>query len=239
MSAQLQANVEYLSETRKTHARAYEGGYGVLYPESHIIRCYEQVLRSELGLDGSKHEPMLDFGCGTGTHCWYFQTKGFQAYGVDSDRVAIRQSKLRFPDIADHFAVVPPQPNADRTYFHGMFDLILSNQVLYYLSNRHLKLCLDGLHRQLKPGGVLVASMMTTRHYLHRNSRPAEDGLRRAQTTGPNGPQVYYIGFVASKDEVRERFAMFEPLHIGHYDFSIRESEGSREHYLFVGRKAE
>jgi SAM-dependent methyltransferase len=230
-------SVDYLKEMWKTHLSAYTHGYGVQYPESHIIRCYEQILRAELGLDGSKRERVLDFGCGSGTHCGYLATKGFDVYGVDSDPVAIQHCKERFPEAADRFAVVPTEPDSNRTYFHGEYELILSNQVLYLMSNSHLRICLEGLHRQLKAGGIFIASMMTCRHYLYTNSQPLEDGLRRTQMIGPEGPRVFFISFVSSKDEVRERFAMFEPLHIGHYDFSIRENEGGREHYLFIGRK--
>lgn len=238
MSSGTRDSADYLSETHAAHAEAYERGYGVLYPEGHIIRCYELVLRGELGLDGSRGERMFDFGCGVDTHAGYFRTKGFDAYGVDSDPNAIARCKERFPEAAEHFATVDPEPDPRRDFFGGQFDLVLSNQVLYYLSGRDFKTCVENLRRQMKDGGIIVATMMTTSHYLFAGSQPGPDGLRRAPSSTGGRPIVYNINFVASKEEVVERFGLFEPLHVGHYDFSILESQPSRLHYLFVGRNS-
>ncbi|RMF85020.1 MAG: class I SAM-dependent methyltransferase [Planctomycetota bacterium] len=237
MNQTLTAPTEYLADTCAFHDKTYAAGYGHVYPESHVIRCYHQILRGELGIDGSRGESLLDYGCGSGANCAFFFERGFGVYGVDANEIAIRRAQQRLAGIADHFAVTPPEPDAERTWFGARFDIVFSNQVLYYFSNGDLRTLLTCFARQMPAGGILIASMMTQRHYFYRHSQPGTDGLRRVALGDPNDPDVFHINFVDTKDDVAQRFALFEPLHIGHYDCCLTEKEGSREHYLFIGRK--
>ncbi len=228
---------DYLATNLSYHQRAYRSGYGIQYPEGHVVRCYHRVLRHELGLDGTHGENLLDFGCGTGTHCAFFGSKGFNVYGVDADETAVRACQERFPAIAGHFEVVDPKPPADRRLFDVDFDMVLSNQVLYYLSNTDLRACVDGLHAQVRPGGVFIATMMAEHGCFHDFAEPADDGLWRVNAGPLTGPQPTYINFTRSPDELCRRFEPFMPLHVGYYDFAVDERDGSSLHYLFIGRK--
>jgi 2-polyprenyl-3-methyl-5-hydroxy-6-metoxy-1,4-benzoquinol methylase len=49
--------------TTEAYDGKYERGYGLNYPDGHIIRINEHVLKYELGVTGGK---ILDFGCGVG-----------------------------------------------------------------------------------------------------------------------------------------------------------------------------
>ena len=80
-----------LNVTAQTYKSKYESGYGVLYPEGHIIRFYERILKYKMGMDSGN---LLDFGCGNGTHCCYLMTKGFNAFGVDIIEEAINQANI-------------------------------------------------------------------------------------------------------------------------------------------------
>ena len=116
----------------------YANGYGGLYPEGHVIRFYEKFLKYEFGIDGSGGEKILDFGCGNGTHPKYFLAKGFEVFGVDVSEVAIRQVKDRLSKNKENFHVI--SEGADiANFFSNRFDIIFSNQALYYLNNTQLK----------------------------------------------------------------------------------------------------
>ena len=62
----------YLQRNR----RYWEGRYEAPNVESFIFRFYGRILRHDLGLDGSGHQPLLDFGCGEGGALKYFHDLG-------------------------------------------------------------------------------------------------------------------------------------------------------------------
>ncbi|EOG9634088.1 hypothetical protein ACLMND_001537 [Campylobacter lari] len=45
-------------------------GYGLQYPDGHVIRFYERILKYKLNKTSGN---LLDFGCGNGVHSKYFQ----------------------------------------------------------------------------------------------------------------------------------------------------------------------
>ena len=42
----------------------YRAGYGLEYPEGHVIRFHHHILEYELGMTGGT---VMDYGCGTGS----------------------------------------------------------------------------------------------------------------------------------------------------------------------------
>ena len=149
-----------MSDSKQTYIEKYDINYGTMYPEGHIIRLYEHLLKYEYGLTGEKGETVLDFGCGNGTHTGTTRTKGFDTYGLDIVPSAIEQAKQRFSSC--HFSEMAlyqsPQSILDRR-----FDLILCNQVLYYLDNEQLANVTQQLFDVLNPGGLIYITMMATK----------------------------------------------------------------------------
>ena len=112
----------------------YERGYALDYPDGHIIRINEHVLKYELGLKGGK---ILDFGCGVGQHLEYFTKNGYTPYGCDVVESVIKQCKARLPGYSENFHVNESIPNL-KDYFSEEFDVIFSNQTLYYLNDKDI-----------------------------------------------------------------------------------------------------
>lgn len=224
---------DYLTLNQRYHEQQYAAGYGHEYPESHVIRLYHRILASELNLTGIGAPRLLDFGCGTGASAAFFATKGFDVHGIDTSARAVEACRRRLPDTADQFQVIKPDPKTDDWPFDAPFDIVFSNQVLYFLCDRDLQKCLELLLTHLAPNGIFIATMIGTQHYLHRHSTPDEDGLRRVKTKTENDPPLF-IRFTESKDHLRSQFASLEPIHIGHYDVNLRDDSGF--HYVFIGR---
>src|SRR5208283_5150405 len=88
----------------------WQKGYQAENVESFVFRPYGVVFKAELGIDGSKHEKCLDFGCGQGAALGFFKKKGFDVYGVDISQVDIECCKQKMPEISEHFAVIDPKP---------------------------------------------------------------------------------------------------------------------------------
>jgi SAM-dependent methyltransferase len=142
------------------NAEYWDRLYDTQHVVSHVFRPFGRIIAKDFGLTGARHERVLDYGCASGSAVLFYKEKGFDAYGVDISRDNIGACRRRMPDIADHFAVIDAMPKEKDLYFGGEFDLILAIDSLYYYTDELLHLRLQTLRRQLKPGGIIYATML-------------------------------------------------------------------------------
>lgn len=219
---------------RQYYEKAYEKGYGIMFPESHVIRWYERVLKYELKIDGSNGQKLLDFGCGNGTHAMFFSSKGFETYGVDIDERAISKAKERMSDNSGHFYSMSPLEDISRV-FNTKFDIFFSNQVLYYFSNDNLKKILEMFKSMLNENAIVFITMISKKNYLYEHVvETGDDGLSLIRLDGRIKGESY-LNFTNDTVELNKKLSIFEPLFIGDYDCSFMEGD-SRHHFIFTGR---
>lgn len=217
---------------KEWYENIYRGGYGTIYPESHVIRFYEHFLKNRYA--STVRPALLDFGCGNGTHPIYFASKGFEVYGVDVSESAIIMARERLPEAGGNFAAIEPEQDIDRL-FDREFDVIFANQSLYYLSDIGLAKTLQQMHAMLKEDGLVFFTMMGTKNYYYGlTDENCRDGLRTVHLPARIGGSVS-INFTASEEELARKLRLFRPDFIGYYDWA--SPEGSTFHYYFVGRK--
>jgi len=210
----------------------YINGYGVMYPEGHVIRFYEHFLKKEFGIDGSKGKNILDFGCGNGTHPLFFASRGFNTYGVDVSEESIKIAMNRMKD--GNFEVIKHGEDISNI-FDVNFDIIFSNQSLYYLSDKEMKITLRQMDNKLNKNGIVFFTMMGKKNYYYDNIKEdMRDGRHRIVLSGRLNEESY-INFTKDAEDMVRKFEMFEPYFIGYYDYLLRE--GSSFHYVFIGRK--
>ncbi len=128
--------MDFMKITEKTYEEKYKSGYGVMYPDGHVIRIYEHFLKNRM--EKIQNKKLFDFGCGNGTHALYFENKGFETSGVDISKVAIEICKNRINKGSENFKEIEPGENFDK-YYNVKFEVIFSNQTLYYLDDDNLK----------------------------------------------------------------------------------------------------
>ena len=224
----LQKNYEY-----------WQQGYEAENVESSVFRVYGRVFKSQFDIDGSKHEKLLDFGCGSGATLCFFKSKGFDVYGVDISEPDIQRCKQRMPDIADHFITIDPKPNETDVFFGGRYDIVTAVQSLYYLSNADLRKRLLSLFNQMEEGALIYATMMGIKcDFFYSNSVEYEDGLRKVEfSTKRLQIKDYFVNFTTDENDLLLKFNMFKKIHIGYYADRFREDEGTSFHYTFIGQK--
>ena len=225
-------HTEYELNT-KTYETKYQDGYGLNYPDGHVIRFHRHILAYDGGLTTGK---ILDYGCGTGSHLHYFEQNGFTPYGCDVSATAIEKCKLLMPAYAANFHVIPNVPRL-RDFFSEDFDIVFSNQVLYYLNDTDMHDVVSQLYSMLRPGGIIFATMIGPGNYYSRFVEGVQGGLSKVILRGRLN-ETQLVNF-KTKDEVLKLFTKegFTKLQLGFYTYIIREDEGPTDHYMFVGRK--
>jgi len=222
-------NVEYWNR---------EGGYEAPNVESWVFRWYGRILRDELGISGRKGEKLLEFGCGAGAALNFFHRQGFEAYGVDISEGDIARAKQRTLEARDRIRVIPPEPSENADYFGVKFDVVVGIQAFYYFNNTDFRKMITGIYRQMKPGGIIYATMIGTRAQYYERSTDAGDGLRNVNTGNDRRKlKNYFCQFTESEEDLIRKFSLFTPIRVGHYEFVWQEEEGREYHYTFTGRK--
>ena len=215
------------------YERRYREGYGLVYPDGHVIRFHRHILEYELSMTGGN---VLDYGCGTGSHLHYFENNGYTPYGCDISETAIEKCKSLLPRYAENFHVVPAVPRL-RDNFSETFDLIFANQVLYFLNDEGICDLVAQFHEVAADGAVFFATMMAPTNYFFRNVVSASDGGLSKVVLKGRLNQTSYVNF-KTQDQVLDLFRPFEKLHLGSYSHTIREDEGPTDHFIYVGRKS-
>lgn len=225
----MKSNVENADAYREKYAQ----GYGLTVPDGHIIRVYKQIITYQCGITGGR---VLDFGTGNGTHLAWLRSQGnWDVNGVDISDTSIGQAKVLMPDAAANLHTIGTHPDLVGMYDRP-FDLILANQVLYYVDDQELAYLVDQFMRLLRPGGVFYASMMGVENFYYGLSegQPGSD-LRKVTLRGRLN-ETTFVNF-KTHEQMLGDFRGFEKLHAGYYDTVIREDEGRTMHHFFVGRR--
>jgi len=236
MSEYLKANCNYWAQ----------GVYDNHNPESYVFRIYGRILSYQFGLDGTGGENLLDFGCGSGGNARFFDSKGFNVFGVDQSAIDIERCHSRIPHKKDQFKRVSPECLKDDNWFPDTkFKIITAFQVLYYLNDFDLQNRLVSLHSMLEDGGIFIATMMHSSSWYYGMSHPHENGMRfvkfhREQDVGRENLFLndHYINFTEGEEDLKNKFKIFKPLHTkGYYDGVYRDDQGSEKHLVFIGQK--
>lgn len=225
--------MDYLDLNKKYYD---DNGYDAPNVESFIFRFYGRILKHDFGIDGSNHESLFDFGCGSGAACLYFHRLGFDVFGADISDRDLDAARSRMPEIADHFVAVDPKPDPDLRFPGAPFDVVISIQTLDFLSDSDFDKAISAIYRNMKPGGLIYASMNGSQIYYKQHATEIGDGLWRVQLETERLSYDIALNFIDSPEHMKERFSLFEPIYVDYYDSSFR-NEGSEFRYTFTGRK--
>lgn len=219
------------------NARYWSGTYQAPNVESFIFRFYGRILKFDYGIDGSKHEKILDFGCGQGGALQFFDRLGFDCYGVDIAQNDIAVAQSRMPHIAGHFKIISSNPAENKIFFDNeQFDIVISIQTLDFLSDSDFEKAIRCIYNNMNPGAKIYASMNGWDMYYRKHAAYAGDGLWHVRFKTDRLDYDLFLNFVKDKNAMKDKFKLFKPVYLDHYDSSFRE-EGSEFRYTFFGIK--
>ncbi|EOD0574512.1 class I SAM-dependent methyltransferase [Campylobacter jejuni] len=210
-----------------------ENGYGLLFPDGHVVRFYERILKYKLNkINGN----LLDFGCGNGVHSAYFQSKGFKTFGID---IVPSLKEIWEQNISGGGYCKIIEPNSSiKGLFDENMDIIFANQSLYYIPLKELKQNILEFYELLNTGGILFATMMSKKNYYFSHSQKEEkNGLSKVEINGRLN-ETSFIHFIDKAEDLKNLFQPFETLFLGDYDpINFYNFEGSAHHYIYIGIK--
>ena len=119
--------------------------------------------------------------------------------------------------------------------FSESFDIIITNQVLYYLNDIDIKNLCGQFLDLLKPGGIFFATMMSTLCGHYKMVESTSGDMSKVVLKGRLN-ETTFVNFKTS-EEILDIFKDFKRTHFGSYDFVLTEDVGHGHHYIFVGRK--
>lgn len=219
-------NNEILRLNIKEYNKKYKKGYGIKYPEGHVIR-HSKYFKNK--------KSILDFGCGSKTHMEFFFNLGIKKiYGVDTANMInkIKSKKFKLFKIG---------PNEDLTkLIKNKLDVIFANQVLYYLDDKTLNFYLKQFNYLLKKNGLLYSTWLAPKHYYYYNSKKLKGTNMRKLTFNSRLKETTYINFKKIKNIERLLIKnKFKTLHFGHYDIimNYNEVDSGGAHYLNLSKK--
>ena len=215
------------------------------YPADWVIRFHNMFLKKNIPENGV----ILDYGCGSGNNSVFFMQKGYSVFGVDvaPSFKKLVEKNLELNNINGsnlaNFSLIDPDTTS-LAFPDNYFDLILSNQVLYYLpTEQHLKKVCIELKRILRPGGFVFFTMMGKRNYYITHFLKQIHGERVYEINIQDKNHRLYgvkelILAVRDEEDLCSLFDVFEPVTVGYFDQKMFDLY-SNFHYIFVGKKKE
>lgn len=142
------------------------GQKGILHPSEDLIRLIARGKVSAAKAGGK----VWDFGVGDGRHVEYLMSLGYDVIGTDVAPSALEVTKRLFhgnPRYQGFLLDAPKLPAAA----DGSIALVVAWEVLHWLGSPELfKEAMQEFLRVLVPGGTILLTMPTEKHYLKRHS---------------------------------------------------------------------
>ena len=206
----------HLYATRKAFLR---------YPAEWVIRFHALHLR---------HRPpgrILDFGFGSGNNLRLFADNGWRLSGVEVTPEALALATLNNPgvDLSD-LRILPADESWRLPWGDNTFDVVLANQVLYYLP-RDARRAVREFWRVLAPGGWVAVSMIGRQNDYARGLTGLVEVEPPARLGGPK-ERVW----VVEESDLGALLSDFEDVQTGYYDSRVPGKERNF-HWIALARK--
>jgi ubiquinone/menaquinone biosynthesis C-methylase UbiE len=209
-----------------------------LYPYDLVVSI---VARKFFNIPAGKRKKIrvLDLGCGAGNNSKFLAENGFNVYGIDGSKSAIKICRERFKKwnlsaefIQGDFVKLP--------YRNNFFDLIVDRESLYANSFNSILNIINEVYKKLKTNGLFISFIFNTFHHQIHLGQKIE---KNTYGDFKKGSYFYKAGIAhfTNLKEVSEIFADFKIENIIRH--SLIESYNKKspfiesDEYIIVARK--
>lgn len=182
-------------------------------------------------LKDNKAQKVLDLGCGTGRHTIALAKEGFEVYGIDISRNALKVCRERLKEenleadlqFADIYKPLP--------YEDDFFDGMISASTLHHAIIKDIKGLIKELARVLQPSAVMMIDVPTSIDDFHPDSRQAIEPGTFVRTKSAEKGIPHHV--FKDKKELKDFFGNFEVIKIALKKVNIPQSH---PHFVMFGR---
>jgi len=183
---------------------------------------------------------VLDLGCGAGRHLVYLAQKGFDAYGIDISREAIKKAKLRLNKLG-FSANLKVGSMASLPYRDNFFDALISTTTIHHGMIQQIKKTIREIERVMKPAGLIFITVPKNRS----KKKIPKERLFGIKFIAPRafiilgGEEKGLPHYQFNKDLLRKNFKNFKIIKLwvndkGSYCFLGELKNKVRKFYLFL-----
>ncbi len=153
------------------HASANQKVWELRYSQGDVVNRYPydivvSFVMRQFGKGNRAETRILDYGCGGGNHCAFLAREGFDFYGIDYSKSAIRHAKSVVEAVS---GVVKPNKLICTDFVHtpfpdNFFDAVIDRQSLGQNMASALPTLVAEIHRVLKPAGKYLGINFSDQH---------------------------------------------------------------------------
>lgn len=177
----------------------------------------------------NKTKKILDLGCGLGRHLIYLKRLGYDVYGCDISREAVKNSSKIFNKNRIKLADMSKLPYQD-----NFFDGIISIGVVHHAKLDKIIKTVKEVHRVLKKDGLIFIETISRKDPSFKTGNKLEENTYiNVKQIDSNVPHHYF-----DKKEIGELFKEFELIKIRHIARKSASMPGrTRALWTIVARK--
>ncbi|MBU0648793.1 class I SAM-dependent methyltransferase [Patescibacteria group bacterium] len=149
---------------------------------------------------------VLDLCFGTGRHTIFFAENGFDVYGIDISKTGkeITEKKVKEKNLKNvHLEIADMH---DMPFENDFFDAVIAVYSLEHNTLAGLRKTISELERVIKPDGILIATLISTKDPRHGTGKEIEPNTY-ADIKDPAETDVPHR--FSDRNEVKELFAEF------------------------------
>jgi ubiquinone/menaquinone biosynthesis C-methylase UbiE len=174
---------------------------------------------------------VLDIGCGTGRHVLYLAKNGFDVYGLDESKTAIKIAKhwLNTKNLKAQFKIGNQYKKFP--FKEKYFDAIISTQALHHGITKDVEKVIGEIKRVLKNNGIIFITVARKRSRKEIKSSPylvpKSKQIEKNVYIPLEGREKGLPHFLFNKTLIKKKFL----------GFCINDIHKDDSHYCFIGHK--
>jgi len=160
-----------------------------------------------------KAKRVLDLGCGTGRHVIVLAKRGFEVYGIDAAKRALKLTKERLKEKCLKAKLRVEDIYKELPYKNNFFDGVISIKVLHHAKVAQIKQLIKEIERIMRSSGILMVEVPRKKK---RHSSKKYKKIEAGTYAPLKGPEAGVPHHIFDEDELRTLFSHFEVLDIHH-----------------------
>jgi ubiquinone/menaquinone biosynthesis C-methylase UbiE len=188
------------------------GGWERIYRERGELhfRVLPKIKRASILFRARGYRDILDLGCGTGRHSIFLAEKGFNVYATDNAPTGIEIARKKAESLGLNNLHFRQHDMRKIPFPDSFFDAVICTWAIHHGTLKEIQKSIDEIYRVLKPGGMVVADLLSVGTESYGLGREIErDTFIGKKTLEEDVPHHY-----SSRQEIVRLFSEFRQVNI-------------------------